>query len=151
MKKGHAKSSAFRRAGFTLVELLVSISIIAILTAILLPNFMGARQKASDSQMIQDMNSIKSALRLYYNDHQSYPVGNVIDVQPLLSGYMTPTGIGFTYCQTNTGDGFLLYAHLGSTQGSDTVGSQTRCGVTSPVCGGPDTLPSNLLYFVCAN
>lgn len=138
--------------GFTLIELLVTIAIIATLSAILLPNFMGARQKASDSQKIQDMNSIKSALRLYYNDHQAYPppATAIETVESLLAGYMTPTNIGFTYCQTLSGDGFLLYAHMSSTQGTDITDSQTRCSVTSPVCGAGSEALATDMYFVCA-
>lgn len=141
------------KRGFTLVELLVTIAIIATLTAILLPNFMGARQKATDSQKIQDMNSIKSALRLYYNDHQAYPGeadnSPTENLDTLLSGYMTPVGIGFTYCRTNIGDGFLLYSHQDVSQGTDAADSQTRCGATASVCG---EVPSstNVLYVVCA-
>ena len=63
--------SLFKKSGFTLIELLVVISIIATLTAILLPNFMGARQRATDSQKKQEMVSIKNALRLFYNDTQN--------------------------------------------------------------------------------
>jgi len=140
------------RKGFTLVELLVTIAIIATLAAILLPNFMGARQKASDSQKIQNMASIKNALRLYYNDHQTYPppVTAITNVESLLTGYMTPTGIGFTYCQTNNGDGFLIYAHMDSNQGNDATDSQTKCAVPPSFCGGIEPLGSNL-YFICAN
>jgi len=53
-----------------LVELLVVISIIGTLVAILLPNFMGARERARDAQKIQDAYAIKNALRMYYNDNQ---------------------------------------------------------------------------------
>ena len=140
------------KKAFTLVELLVSISIIAILAAVLLPNFIGARQKASDSQKIQDMTSIKNALRLYYNDYQTYPTspaGWRVDLDTVLTSYLTPTGIGFTYCQTGSGDGFLLYAHLDSTQGSDITDSQTRCGVGTPVCGAGSEALANNLYFIC--
>lgn len=142
------------RQGFTLVELLVAIAIIATLSAILLPNFMGARQKATDSQKIQDMAAIKNALRLYYNDKQSYP--GEADATPYtnldirLASYMTPVGIGFTYCRASNGDGFLLYAHLDGTRGTDITDSQTRCAVPVNFCGGVEALANNL-YFICAN
>jgi prepilin-type N-terminal cleavage/methylation domain-containing protein len=141
------------RQGFTLVELLVTISIIATLTAILLPNFMGARQKATDSQKIQDMTSIKNALRMYYNDNQNYPLGSgITNVQSLLAKYMTDTGVGYTYYQTNTGDGFQLCTYLDSGQGDDDVNSQTRCGAPKvSVCGLGVGTTMDKLYVVCAN
>ena len=61
------------RQGFTLVELLVSISIMATLMAVLLPNLVGARERARDAQKVSDMGSIKNGLRMYYNDNQKYP------------------------------------------------------------------------------
>lgn len=142
-KKGE-KSKNPRRKGFTLVELLVSISIIATLTAILLPNFIGARERAKDSQKIEDMTAIKNALRMYYNDHQSYPPGTAITnvESAYLSPYMAPSGVGYTYSQTNTGDGFRIWAYLDSGQGDDDIKSQTRCGIASPV---------DKVYYVCAN
>lgn len=52
------------------MELLIAIGIMGTLMAILLPNFMGARERARDAQKLQDMGAIKNALRLYYNDNQ---------------------------------------------------------------------------------
>ncbi len=66
-----------QNSGFTLIELLVVISVIAVLSAVLMANFMSARERAKDSQKIGDLNEIKSALRLYYNDKQKYPAGNI--------------------------------------------------------------------------
>ena len=143
------------KKGFTLVELLVTISIIATLTAILLPNFMGAREKAKDAQRIQDMGSIKNALRLYYNDKQSYPPGSgITNVDTVLSGlgYMSTVGVGYTYYVTNNGDGFQLCSVLDSGQGDDDISSQIKCGVsTTDVCGNITRNPIDKLYVVCAN
>jgi general secretion pathway protein G len=61
------------KKGFTLIELLVVIGIIGMLVAIAIPNFLSARQRASDSKKKSDMRELKSALRLYYNDFNSYP------------------------------------------------------------------------------
>lgn len=140
------------RWGFTLVELLVAIAIIATLSAILLPNFMGAREKAKDAQKIQDMSAMKNALRMYYNDFQAYPTGTETTLGTGFSGYMA-TDIGFTYdyWQTNSGDGFELCFNLDAGQGDDDVASQLKCGaMTTGTCGLGVGVTVDKLFVVCA-
>jgi general secretion pathway protein G len=62
-------------AGFSLIELLVSIAIIAMVMAVLFPNFMGFRQRARDTQRKNDLSQIQKALELYKLDQnpQAYP------------------------------------------------------------------------------
>jgi prepilin-type N-terminal cleavage/methylation domain-containing protein len=138
--------------GFTLVELLVAISIIAVLTAILLPNFMGARERARDAAKIQELYTLKNGLRLYYNDHQSYPVGSGVVLDAAEMGQYVPniSGVGYTYYQTSGGDGFNLCVGLEAGVGDDDIGSQIKCGIgTTSVCGRGITL--DRLYVVCSN
>lgn len=71
---------------FTLIELLVAISVIGILAGVLLPNFMGVRQRARDTQRKQDLNQVKKALRLYYNDFQAYPLEGTGDDAGKIAG-----------------------------------------------------------------
>jgi prepilin-type N-terminal cleavage/methylation domain-containing protein len=61
--------------GFTLVELLIVIVIIAVLAGILFANLVGVRQRARDSQRKADLRQIQAALELYRSDHGSYPIG----------------------------------------------------------------------------
>ena len=151
----------YNRNGFSLVELLVVISIIATLTAILLPNFMGAREKATDSQRIQDLNSMRSALRMYYNDNQAYPTPATLGGGSTLglgfSGYFpSVAGLGYTYgyYQTKTGDGFVLKVGL-EARGPNATESQMKCGTNNVslnvnVCGTVgNTCPE--FFTVCAN
>jgi prepilin-type N-terminal cleavage/methylation domain-containing protein len=133
------------KKGFSLIELLVVISIIATLSAILLPNLMGARDRATDSARIGDMGAIKNSLRLYYNDVQAYPTGTGVTLGSGMSSYMPSiTGLGYTYgyYQLNNGDGFELRLNLISGQGDDDINSQKRCGISSQ---------TEKLYVVCAN
>lgn len=53
------------RLSFTLIELLVVIAIIGMLSALLLPNFMSARERARDSQRKSDLKQIQKAFELY--------------------------------------------------------------------------------------
>lgn len=62
-----------KRNGFTLIEILVVIAIIASIIAIAIPNFLSARQRAQDVKTKSEMSALKDALRLYYNDFNSYP------------------------------------------------------------------------------
>jgi len=63
--------------GFTLIELLVVIAIIGILASIVLASLNSARAKSRDARRLADLDSIKKALTLYYNDNQAYPISAV--------------------------------------------------------------------------
>jgi len=60
---------------FTLIELLVVIAVISSLSALLLPNYMAARERARDSQRKSDLKQIQKGLELYRQDQNpvKYP------------------------------------------------------------------------------
>ena len=63
-----------RANGFTLVELLVVVAIIAILAAILFPVFAQAREKARQSSCMSNLRQQAMAVMMYVNDNgQTYP------------------------------------------------------------------------------
>jgi type II secretion system protein G len=63
-------------SGFTLIELLIVIAIIGILTSIGLVSFNSSQMKSRDAKRKANLQQIASALELYYNDKNQYPVGD---------------------------------------------------------------------------
>ncbi|MDP3996462.1 MAG: type II secretion system protein [bacterium] len=64
------------KAGFTLVELLVVISVIGLLSSVVLASIEGTRAKARDTVRIQTFSQLETALALYHDRHGVYPCGD---------------------------------------------------------------------------
>ena len=65
----------FRKLGFTLVELLVVITIIGILIALLLPAVQAAREAARRSQCTNNLKQVALAVQIYNEAHAAFPMG----------------------------------------------------------------------------
>lgn len=75
-------SPGFRsRAGFTLVEMLVVVAVIAILAAILIPTVGGARKTALRRKAELECNSIKTAVEQFFADFKYMPWGDPDDAK----------------------------------------------------------------------
>ncbi|MHB8140741.1 MAG: type II secretion system protein [Vulcanimicrobiaceae bacterium] len=68
-----------RERGFTLVEMMIVIAIIAILVSILVPNFIRARAQAQTAACMMNLKEIATALELYETDHLAYPPSGAVD------------------------------------------------------------------------
>ena len=65
--------------GFTLIELLIVVAIIAILAAILIPNFLRARAQSQFAASKGNLKNLATALESYFVDKASYPT-NITDL-----------------------------------------------------------------------
>ena len=61
--------------GFTLIELMVAISIITLLSTVVLSSLVHAREKAEQSRAAVDIRSLNTAIQLYYDERGVYPPG----------------------------------------------------------------------------
>ena len=59
--------------GFTLIELLIVVAIIAILAAILIPNFLRARAQSQVAASKGNLKNVATALESYFVDGVAYP------------------------------------------------------------------------------
>ncbi|MDO8471009.1 MAG: type II secretion system protein [bacterium] len=68
-----------REKGFTLVELLVAITIIGLIASIVLIYLNTARGKGNDTKVRSQLNSARSSAEIYYNSSNSYngTAGNI--------------------------------------------------------------------------
>lgn len=81
-----------KKSGFTLVELLIVITILAILTVIGLTAYSSVQKSARDARRKDDLRALKVALDLYYQGHKQYPITDWVysnAAQPWIPGLTT--------------------------------------------------------------
>ena len=140
------------KKGFTIIELLVVISIIGLLSTISVIALNGARQKSRDAKRVGDMKQLQTSLELYFNDNSRYPAatgtlvlgagnalvlcdaGFVADVAncPLNKVYMslvpanpTPSGSDYSYTTDAQGTTYSVSYTLEEATGGIAAGLHT--------------------------
>lgn len=79
MKEGLNKIKALisqffsKRAGFTLIEMLVVVAVIGLLSSAVLVGLEDARERARDSRRIADLRAVQNGLEVFYSENQYYP------------------------------------------------------------------------------
>ena len=89
--------------GFTLIELMVVISIISLLSSVVLASIKAAREKALLAKAVGEMKSLVNAVELYRSANGTYPglAGGYYDDDNVSDGYGTDNGNLNTFIQTN--------------------------------------------------
>ena len=145
------------KKGFTLIELLIVIAIIGIMVALILPNLAGARERARDARRKADLNSVQTALRLYYNDAGAFPAtltwnsslksaDNVTTYMALLpiDPSSSSTNILYNY-SPSAGGGYIVVAVIENASDPDIAPSHARCPETYAAYSGKSATD----YVVC--
>ena len=74
-----ARQGEDKQSGFTLIELMVVVMIIAILVGIAIPAFLGARKRAQDTAVKSNLRNALSTAQTIFTDNQAYlPAADVV-------------------------------------------------------------------------
>lgn len=113
-------------SGFTLLELILVMAIIAILASAIWGNFFTSLTKSRDAKRKEDLDLIAKALDIYYNDNKAYPTSIPGGGTPFLNAVVTgviymqkvpadPLSPDANYCYPTVAAGsntFKIYANL---------------------------------------
>jgi general secretion pathway protein G len=80
-----------KQRGFTIVELLIVIAVIAILAAIVLTSYQGTQAQARDAKRKSDVKALIDALEVYYQDNGFYPPSDAGTLSTAINGYWKTT------------------------------------------------------------
>ena len=72
------------KRGYTLIELVIVIAILAVLAGIAIPRVMNTNMAARGSKILADMNACEAAINIYYVRTGSFPA----DIDVLIPSYM---------------------------------------------------------------
>jgi type II secretion system protein G len=94
-----------RYKGFTLVELLVVITVLGILAVIGITSFTSAQVRGRDTGRKSDLKQISNSLELYFNDHGVYPAS----LNGQILGCPTTSSTACTWGTSQFTDGRTVY------------------------------------------
>ena len=109
--------------GFTLIELMVVVLIIAILIAIAIPTFLGARTRAQDRQAQSNLRNAFAAEKVVYTDNQAFTtnVATLSGIEPSLNYTALPTVDG-------SSDAKSIYVVTANADGTVVLGAKSKSG-----------------------
>lgn len=147
------------KKGFTMIEVIIVIGIIAILTVVIFPSISQIRAKNRDTERVSDLSSLQLGLSLYYSQHpdKGYPLSLTQDT---FKSYVPndslygPDGKLYTYIPLKVGSGSkCTYYHLGAVlelsssqiNANDTFDSSNLIAISNgyKYCGDDATKPPN--------
>jgi len=122
------------KKGFTLVELLIVVIILAVLAAIVVPQFGSSTEDAKISTLKTDLASMRNAIELYYHQHDSTYPGKVSESDGSTANDDASCPAAFLAQLTQYTD------KAGKISGTKDVANGFKYG---PYIKSPQTLPAN--------
>lgn len=113
-----------KQSGFTLIEILVVVTIIGILASITLLGLGPARRSAQDARRVADIRNIQSVLEVYFNKNGEYPLCTALDLAGAQTCYSSTLRSSLTIGTTGV-------LPSGTTLPNEPVGSAKRYAYAS--------------------
>jgi prepilin-type N-terminal cleavage/methylation domain-containing protein len=144
-KQAASRVSIPRSTGFTLVEILVVLAIIALLAALLFPAFKGMQERGRQTNCAANLKQIGIAVQQYYQDEKFYPSSLAVLMPQDID--MTGDGVSNSAAPENSGGAaYLPNVDVALCQDDDTEATAPRFsygpyGVNNPTAlGAPFTV-----------
>jgi prepilin-type N-terminal cleavage/methylation domain-containing protein len=119
-----------RRSGFTLIEVLIVVVIMAVLAATILPQFSSATKDAKDSSIKFNLHAMRSQIELYKINHLGVPPTGALDLQQLVQA-TDVNGVVSTTGQPDTTHPYGPYIQNGKVPANPYNGTTTVTVITS--------------------
>jgi len=142
------------RQGFTLIEMMIVISVIAILIGVLLPSFRGSQDEAATQRARSEMRTIATALESYYiHNSSAYPsvLTSLTTVTPRIISRVPDdpfrgAGNAYTYARDSNGVYYVVWSY-----GPDRTVGLTGISTAGALTGtqGDDICVSNGTASTC--
>jgi type IV pilus assembly protein PilE len=137
MNRWAARTRRFATSGFTLIEVMIVVAIIAILSAIALPSYRDYVLRGQLTDARTQLSSLRARMEQFYQDNRNYgPAGGACGIVPQNTNYFA-----YTCALGTTNQAYLLTATgTGSTAGfSYTVNHQGTLSSTASAAWGGAT------------
>lgn len=102
-----------RRSGFTLPEVLVTVTVVAVLAAVVVPAVTQFAGKGDAPSTLSDINAIRTAITSYASDHRAIP--STLDSLSAYTAGISFGSTGTTATYTSKGYGLLIQNSIAST------------------------------------
>ena len=98
-----------RTAGFTLIELMVTVVVVAILAAIALPSYRSYMMRGRVPEALAHLSTKRVRMEQFFQDNRTYEAAPAGDLDDRSSQYFDFSALG-PGGETRTGTGYVLYA-----------------------------------------